>query len=108
MIPEQNNFANNLNKINYLGSSNDSKVFLLDSTPFNCNYLDISKDSLIFTKVENDSTYHISIDQLSKIIIKDNTASIMGGIIIGLAGSSAASFITSRAECKTCHPNTGP
>ncbi len=108
MIPEKNDFLSNLNKINYLGSYNQSKVFLSDDTAFNCYYLDISKDSLIFTNYENDSTYHISIDQLSKIIIKDNTASIMGGLWIGLGSATLAILVSTMTECKTCHPNTGP
>ena len=108
MIPEQNDFVNNLNKINYLGSSNASKVFLLDNTSFNCYYLDISKDSLIFINADNDSTYHIPMDQLSKIIINDNTASIMGGLWIGLGSSTLAILVSTMTECKTCHPNTGP
>ena len=109
MIRGQNDFVNNLNKINYLGSSNESKVFLLDNTSFNCYYLDISKDSLTFSNVANDSTYHISINQLSKIIIKDNTASLLGGLWVGLGSGALAVLVSALAsDCKTCHPNIGP
>ena len=108
MIPEQKDYQSNLNKINYLGRSNDSQIFLTDSSLFNCYYLNLTKDSLTFTNAENDSTYHISNDQLSKIVIQDNTASIMGGIMIGIAASAVAIFISSRSECSSCHPNLGP
>ena len=107
MIPEQNDFQTNLNKINYLGSSNSSKVFLLDNTVFNSSNLNISKDSLIFNNIENDSIYRISISQLSRIVIKDNTASIFGGLFTGLGSSTLAMLIATATECKSCHPNTG-
>ena len=52
MIPEQDNFQNNLNKINYLGSDNESEIVLLDSTRFNCSHLEILRDSLSFMNIK--------------------------------------------------------
>jgi hypothetical protein len=95
IIPGENNFQNNLNKINYLGSENESEIVLLDSTRFQCSHLEISRDSLSFINVENDSIYNISTNQLSKIIIKDNTASFMGGFWIGLSSATIVSIISS-------------
>ena len=96
MIPEQNDFQSNLNKINYLGSSNSSQIYLLDNTMYNSSNLNISNDSLIFTNIENDSVYNISVEQLSKIIINDKTASTMGGIWVGLGSATIASIISSK------------
>ena len=95
MIPEENNFQSNLNKINSLGSDNESEIVLLNSTRFNCSHLEILRDSLSFINIENDSLYNISVNQLSKIIIKDKTASVMGGIWIGLGSATIVSVISS-------------
>ncbi len=96
MIPEENNFHSNLNKINSLGSDNESEIVLLNSTTFNCSHLEILRDSLSFINIENDSLYNISVNQLSKIIIKDKTASVMGGIWIGLGSATIISIIGSK------------
>lgn len=109
MIQGQSDYENNLNEINYLGSFNSSKVYLLDNTIFNTSYINISRDSLTFINEEDDSSHQITINQLSKIVIKDNTASFFGGLWTGIGSWALAILISSAAtDCKTCHPNIGP
>lgn len=96
VIPGQSDFEKKLNKINYLGSRNASEVYLTNGTRFNTSFLNISNDSLIFTNSENDSSYKFSVRQLSRIVVEDNTAAILSGLLIGIGTSSLVVWIATR------------
>lgn len=108
VIPDQSDFEKNLNKINYLGSRNSSEVYLTNGTRINSSFLNISKDSLIFTDSENSSNYQISVSQISRIVIKDHRMAIIGALFTGIGSAALPVLIGKTIGCKTCHPDLGP
>ncbi len=108
LVSPSNDYENNINKINYLGSSNSSKIYLSDESIFYCSYLNISKDSVNFID-DTDSTHQISINQLEKVFVKDNASSLLSAFWIGLGSGILVTVAASQInDCGTYHPNIGP
>ena len=83
----------NYSSINYLGKRNSSKIFLLDKTVIECDYLLVKTDSLFYG--ENDlSLTGIPLNEINKVIIRDNAAKFFGAFWAALGTGLATALVT--------------
>ena len=96
------------NSVNYLGERYSSKIVLLDKTVIECDYLHLTKDTLLYGDDELSIT-KIPLNKVNKVTLKDKTASFFSAFWIGL-GTGVLAMLTASLtnDCKSCHPNLLP
>jgi hypothetical protein len=92
-----------LDKLNKLGSSYSSTVYLLDDNIYHCSFINVNNDSLYFISENSDSLKQIAISQLYKVTFYDIKSSLVGGAAIGVGvGLLGYLILAETSECEGC------